>query len=361
MIDPQDAPSPSPQVVRTRVPPAWFIGLVSVTVLAGLVSGGLVALVVDSGGSGSSDAIVKTTTATLPSVVTIINEIAPQPGFESGAVAGGAGFVVDERGLILTNAHIVLNPGELTVILSDGEQRPATVVAHDAPFSDLAVIQVAPGGLREMPIGDSAELVPGQALIAIGSPDFDYANTVTTGIVSGLQRRKLIGGVFLEDLIQTDAAINSGSSGGPLVTLKGEAVGIITFRDVGADEDIESISFAISSRSFAPFVQSIVESGSFPRPYFGIEHVDLNPDEAASLGLNPAQRGAYVQRAIAGSPASGAGLRTGDIILRIGNTELNPNMTFISALSRVAANSRVSVQVLRAGQTNEIQLDLPSR
>jgi 2-alkenal reductase len=313
-----------------------------------------------SNGPGDAGAVVAVTTAAAPSVVTVINEITPSATYPNGGVGGGAGVFVDNRGFVMTNAHIVSIPGKLTVVLHDGELRPATLVSHDAPFNDLALIRVQGGGFKSLPLGNSDALKPGETVIAIGSPDVDYRNSVSTGVVSGLQRRKLLGDVWLEDLIQTDAAINVGNSGGPLINLDGEIVGLVTFRDIGADEPLFGISFAQSINTLKPIVRSIVDRGVFPRPYFGIEHQDID-DEVLASGAARVDHGAIVSRVIGGSPAQSAGLRSGDVIFRIGRTEIDRENTFLNALARIGVNERVPIEYWRDGRTFEAMLETTAR
>lgn len=344
--------------------PGRLIGaLLAVAVVAGAASGAVVALLLDDsdGGAdpspgGPGDAVARVVEKALPAVVIVINEL------PSGDVAGGAGVIIDDRGFVLTNEHVVRDQGKLSVVLNDGERRPATIVSNDAPFTDLAVLRVGGGGLQALRFGDSAALAPGATVIAIGSPDFDYQNTVTVGVVSGLERRKRFGEIVFEDLIQTDAAINSGSSGGPLLNLRGEVVGLVTFRDIGGEPDdpLFGVSFAASSRTLRPIVQSIIERGSYPRPYFGIEHVDLDAETARRLGV-PATKGALVRRVIGGSPADKAGIRAGDVILRLGQSELSESLPFLNALARQGVNARVVVQVLRDGRTLEATAEVTPR
>ncbi|HLF77147.1 MAG TPA: trypsin-like peptidase domain-containing protein [Dehalococcoidia bacterium] len=340
--------------------PYGLIGaLVAIAFVAGGLAGAVAGLLVDSsgdsnGGAGSDRRVaaedgsaVQAVAGALPGVVIVVNEIAPK-GNEPGGLGAGAGFVADERGFIVTNEHIVHDPGKLTVVLSNGERRSATVVSTDAPYTDLAVLRVQPGGLKAVPIGSSQDLRQGETVIAIGSPDFDYNNTVTAGVVSGLERRKLLQGVYLDDLIQTDAAINLGNSGGPLINLRGQVVGVVTFRDVGGDDDLTGISFAISSRTFKPIVESMISKGAFPRPYFGIDHQN-------------GSRGALVQRVFDSSPAEKAGIKAGDIIIRIGRNEVNQELPFLNALALAGTSGRVSVQVLRDGRTLDLTLELAAR
>jgi 2-alkenal reductase len=362
-----DSKPPSPAILLTLV--------LAVALLAGAISGTAVALLNDSDDDAPEPATIATTpalsegfaedaisnvaTRAFPSVVAIVNEFSE--GELLGSTAGGAGVVIDERGFILTNAHLVQIPGQIFVLLSTGEVRPAVLVSHDAPYTDLAVIFVEEGGLTPLPIGDSDQLQPGQTLIAIGSPDIDYYNSVTTGVVSALGRRKQITNVWFEDLIQTDAAINVGNSGGPLLNLNGEVVGLNTFRDLGGGEDpLFGISFAISSRTFVPIVQEILDTGSFARPYLGVDHVDITPGNAEELGVSQ-QQGALIQDVTAGSPAAEAGLQAGDIVTMFGEIPLSSQFGLLNAMGVTAPEALITLQLIRDGQTMELDVQLEPR
>lgn len=361
---PRDATPPPPP------PPVWLALSLAVGLLAGAISGAAVAFLNDSGpgggssaavaGANSGDAVSLAVAKAMPSVVAIINELDATADNPDGGTAGGAGVIIDSRGFILTNAHIVVLPGKLFVILNDGSVRPATAVSNDAPYTDLAVIQVQGGGLRAAALGDSADLLPGQTVIAIGSPDIDYFNSVSVGVVSAVQRRKLLRGVWLEDLIQTDAAINVGNSGGPLLNLNGEVVGINTFRDTGGGDPLYGISFAQSSRTFAPIVQGMVASGKFPRPYFGVEHTDLNDEVAAAKGITQTA-GALIVSVTGNSPAAKAGLRAGDIVTDIATIPLSPQLGLLNALEAVGPTDNVDVKILRGGQPQTLKVQLEPR
>jgi len=353
--------------------------VLAVALLAGAISGTAVSLLQDfdsDSGSASTatpegtpgtppalsngfagDRISEVAVRALPSVVAIVNQFEAQEGLAAGS-AGGAGVIVDERGYILTNAHLVQIPGEIFVLMNNGEVRPGQVVAHDAPFTDVAIVRVEEGGLTPIDIGDSAALIPGQTVIAIGSPDIDYYNSVTAGVVSGLERRKQLGNVWLEDLIQTDTAINVGNSGGPLLNLNGEMVGLNTFRDVGADEPLFGISFAISSRVFAPIAQTMIANGSFPRPYLGVEFLDLSPQVAQEQGLSDTQ-GTLIQEVTPGGPGDAAGLQVGDIVTTFGEVPLSPQFGLLNALGVTPPDAGLSLQILRDGQplTLDVQLE----
>jgi S1-C subfamily serine protease len=180
------------------------------------------------------------------------------------------------------------------------------------------------------------------------------------GVISGLERRKLLGDVWLEDLVQTDAAINVGNSGGPLINLNGEIVGLVTFRDIGAEEPLFGISFAISSRTIQPIARAMVDGGKFPRAYFGIEHEDVTEELAGQLGMRTPQ-GAVVRRVFPDSPAQRAGLRAGDVVLRIGRSDINDQFTFLNALAMAPPNERVAVRVLRGSEQQDVAVQLVPR
>jgi 2-alkenal reductase len=367
--------------VRRRPPVFWVIAFLVVGVVSGAVSGAVVSLLLDDDGGSDGAAngspaeqpvIVREESAlseavrlALPSVVTIVNEGEARRN-EQGqiieSVSVGSGVVVDERGFVVTNEHVVRNPGRLAVVLPSGEERPAELVSHDAPFTDLAVLRIQPGGLRPLAFGDSDALVVGQRVAAIGSALFDYEGSVTEGIVSGLHRSWLREGVYMEDLIQTDAALNSGNSGGPLINMDGEVVGIATnvVRQLGPVENVYGISFALSSNTVKPIVAAMIESGRYDRPYFGVDHTDLDSEVAAGLGLRQ-DRGALVTRVIGGSPADTAGIETGDVLLKLGDLDLSPDMPFINALARTAPDADLAVELLRDGETLTLQVQVQPR
>jgi 2-alkenal reductase len=315
--------------------------------------------------TSEDDAVTQAIEAASPAVVTIVNQKAPRVDEQGRLVEGidvGTGVVIDPRGYVITNEHVVSEPGQLSVVFVNGEERPARLVSDDAPFSDLAVLQIPAGNLKALSFGDSSRLKLGQTVIAIGSALFDYRNSVTAGVVSGLGRRYLRDQVFMEDLIQTDAAINTGNSGGPLLTTNGEVVGLTTnvVRRIGTATDVYGIAFAISSRTMEPIVNAIIENGKFPRPYMGIDHMDLTLETAQELGLR-SERGALVRRVIEGSPAQAAGLRTGDIILRMGRFELNDDLPFLNALARFRPAESVALQFLRDGRVAEVTVEVAER
>jgi 2-alkenal reductase len=299
------------------------------------------------------------------SVVTILSL---QKGAETPADVGevktlGSGLVLDEQGHIVTNYHVVANPENLRVILPDGTQYQATVVGVDE-FTDLAVIHIDAAGLVPAVLGDSSELRPGQWVIAIGSALGEFRNTVTVGVVSGLDRRVLIPdqAYALEDLIQTDAAINHGNSGGPLLNLDGEVVGINTIlvrRQRYSDEDVQGIGFAIPINVVRRIVPDLIEHGRVPRPYLGVTVRMVTPQLKADLAL-PVDHGAWIDEVLPDSPAARAGLRHGDVILSLDGVPVNDEHPFLNVLMRYRIGDTVELRVNRVGEELTFEITLAS-
>jgi S1-C subfamily serine protease len=206
-----------------KLPIAWLGVIVGVAVIAGAIAGAGASLLLDGSdgsdktagaGNGRASSLAQEGSAAeaaslaVPSVVIVVNEIAPK-GNEPGGLGAGAGFIADDRGFIVTNEHIVHDPGKLTVVLANGERRPATIVSTDFPFTDLAVLRIIPGGLKALPIGRSE--IQGRAPCRPSAAQIDTA-TRSRRVWSWSQR---LCGLFLDDLIQTDASINWATAAGP--------------------------------------------------------------------------------------------------------------------------------------------------
>ncbi len=223
----------------------------------------------------------------------------------------GSGFIIDQKGLVLTNNHVVENAEKITVKLSDEREFDAKIVGRD-PRTDMAVIQIADGkgNFPVAPLGDSSRLQVGEWVVAMGSP-FGLDNTLTAGVVSAKGRH--IGAGPYDNFIQTDASINPGNSGGPLVNLRGEVVGINTaiFSRTGGNL---GIGFAIPIDLAKQILPELIKTGKVTRGWLGVSIQRVTPEIADSLGLEKS-RGALVANVIEGSPAADAGIKTGDVIL----------------------------------------------
>lgn len=301
-----------------------------------------------------------------PAVVTVVGTVPGQQtffGFTSDAQVSGSGVIISGQGYILTNNHVIADASQLTVVLADGTQLNAKVVGADQ-FGDLAVLQASGKMPAVARLGNSDTLKPGETVIAIGSPLGDFKNTVTVGVVSATGRSIDTGeGYQLEGLIQTDAAINHGNSGGPLVNLAGQVVGINTLivRSSGMSGDVaEGLGFAIPSNTVQAEAEQLIATGKVARPYLGINYESVTPDLAAAYNL-PVQWGAYISQMDANGPAAQAGLRRGDIIYQIGDTALDETHPYMNVLFKYSPGQNVQLGVARGNQKLQIQVTLGER
>lgn len=299
------------------------------------------------------DAVAKVT----PSVVNIISNKNVQSfsGRVFEQIGGGTGFIVRDNGFIATNRHVVADEkAEYTVITSDGSSYEVTVVALD-PFNDLAVIKIDANNLTVADLGDSDTLRVGQRVVAIGNALGEYQNTVTSGIISAVNRVIVADdGVRLERLdgvIQTDAGINPGNSGGPLVNMIGQVIGINTAIDLQGRE----IGFAIPINSVKSAIESVLTTGSIKRPMLGIRYIHINK-ELAVLNNMDIENGALVVRGnnsnelavTPGGPADRAGIKENDIILSIDDIAIDKERSITSILSKYQPGDVVKLKVWRA-------------
>jgi 2-alkenal reductase len=298
-----------------------------------------------------------------PAVVKVVSKIPGQSsffGFTSDQTISGSGFIITSNGYIVTNYHVIEDAENFFVILSDGEEVAAKVVSYDV-YSDLAVLK-AEGQMPGVAVlGNSENLKPGETVIAIGSPLGDFRNSVTVGVISAMGRMINTGrGYELENLIQTDAAINSGNSGGPLVNLAGEVVGVNTLvvRGNGQGTAIaEGLGFAIPSNTARLIGEQIIDKGYFARPFLGVRIQHINPTVANRYAL-PVTWGAYVVRVEDDSPAARAGIQPMDIILRIGSQELGQSTQFVNALFSYQPGDTVEIEIMRGSEKILLEVTL---
>jgi serine protease Do len=295
-------------------------------------------------------------------VVTVVGTIPGQATFFGQAgdqTVSGSGFFISDQGYILTNNHVIQDTKEVNLVLADGTQQKASIVGSD-PYSDIAVLKTDGKVPAVAALGNSDALQPGESVIAIGSPLGDFKNTVTVGVVSATGRSIDTGqGYQVENLIQTDAAINHGNSGGPLVNLAGQVIGINTLivRDSGNGDVAEGLGFAIPVNTAQAVAQQIIQQGYFARPYMGISFQPVNPQIAERYSL-AADWGVYVTKVAEGSPASQAGLQIGDIITQVGNVTLDETHSYINTLYTHKPGDQVSLTIVRGSQTMQIQMTL---
>ncbi len=275
----------------------------------------------------------------------------------------GSGIIIDERGYILTNNHVIsgFSEDEITVVTYNGEQIKQVKIVGVDPNTDLAVIKIEGENFLPAEFGDSEAVQVGDWVIAIGSP-FGYQQTVSTGIISARGRTHVIPFVLpfiYEDFFQTDAAINPGNSGGPLVNLRGEVIGVntaIATRSGG----FQGVGFAISAAIAKETAENIMATGAVVRGYLGVGTHDINDELAASLGLKDKKEiisrfglyeemGAFVLEVWSDTPASKAGIRPGDVISEIGGKRIENTTDLQHAIRRAKVDTRVVVKVLRDG------------
>lgn len=276
-------------------------------------------------------------------------------------VGGGSGFIIKGDGLILTNKHVVADTSvDYTVILDDGTEYAATIVATD-PLNDLAFVDIEADGLPTVEIGDSNALKVGQDVLAFGNPLGDYSNSVTSGIISGLNRSISAGGSQsgvsnLENVIQTDAAINPGNSGGPLVDFAGRVIGVNT----AIDAEGQSIGFAIPINEATPVIESVEKYGRIVRPILGVRYAEITPSIAKSEQL-PVEQGAWITGGVAssspavvpGSAAANAGLQDGDILIKINDQAIDAEHPLAELIQKYAVGDSITITYLRDGETKK--------
>jgi len=271
-----------------------------------------------------SEAVVRTVEAASPAVVKI----------DAGR-GGGSGFFFTPDGLLLTNSHVVARTAHVTVTLADGRSLRGDVVGDD-PHSDLAVVRVDAGSVPMLAFGDSRAVRVGQIAIAIGNP-YGFQCTVTTGVVSALGRSLRAGsGRLIDDVIQTDAALNPGNSGGPLVTTRGEAIGVNTATIMPA----QGLCFAIASNTARFVVSRLIRDGRIRRSYIGVggQNVPVPRRVVVAHRLASAS-GVLVVSIEAGSPGEQSGLRDGDLIVAFDGQAIGG----VDDLHRLLTGERIGV------------------
>lgn len=313
--------------------------------------------------SATIDVVKKVT----PSVVSITSEQTTINFFGQAqkSQASGTGFVVTADGLIATNKHVTQDTrASYTVFTNDGKEYKATVKAVDPSF-DIAFLKVDATGLTPLELGDSGNLQVGQNVIAIGNALGQFQNTVTTGVVSAVGRSIEAGdsatgqSETLENMIQTDAAINSGNSGGPLVNIDGQAIGMNT----AVAGNAEGIGFATPINLVKSALASVQKEGRIIRPLLGVRYINITKEIAVSNKL-PVDHGALifasgnVPAVVPGSPAAKAGLTEGDIITKIGSFELGEKQSLATVLSNFRPGDKVELRFLRDGKEQSVTVTL---
>ncbi len=261
-------------------------------------------------------------------------------------MSGGSGVIVDPRGYILTNNHVVAGAEKITVRLFDGRELKGTVTGTD-PKTDLAVVQVEAKDLPVAKLGDSDKIEVGEWAIAIGSP-FGLEKTVTVGVISAKDRSGLGTGNY-EDFIQTDASINPGNSGGPLVNIDGEMIGV----NAMIIQPGQGIGFAIPVNLAKTIMEALIQNGKVIRPWVGISLQDLTPELMDSFNLKE-KEGALIGQVFDGSPAAKGGLKVGDLVVAVDGAKINNSRDVVREVLKKQVGQKVTMEVLRDGGKVEV-------
>ena len=273
----------------------------------------------------------------------------------------GSGFVVDgTQGLIVTNKHVVSDTNATyTVITKDDKEYTVKKIYRD-PTNDLAILKID-GQLPAVEMGDSDKLKVGQFVIAMGTALGEFRNTVTTGVVSGLGRGINAGDAFggvaerLDNVIQTDAAINPGNSGGPILNSAGQVIGV----NVAVAQQGQNIGFALPINVVKKSLDNFNTTGQFDRPFLGVQYRLIPKDTAL---MNDVPEGAYVANVVLGSPADKAGVKQGDIIIKLGDQNIKDATGGLASLiNNLKVGQTVSVQIYRDGKTIDLPVTLQTQ
>ncbi len=317
----------------------------------------------DSGDGNSASfvegSIAEVTNRLAPAVVSILVES------RGSSVSAGTGMIITSDGYVLTNKHVVDGARSITIITDNNDTYENVKLVGTDPTNDVAILKVNAKDLPTVTLGDSKTIIIGQQVIAIGNALGQYQNTITSGIISGLGRSLTAYSSDysmseeLSDMIQTDAAINAGNSGGPLVNAAGEVIGINT----AVSSEGSNLGFAIPISSVKGLIKSVIEEGHVTRSYAGVRYFNITPDIAIEYDL-PVTSGAYLftdsseSAVIEGSPAADAGLETGDIITKVNGISIGRSGSFSSLLGEYAPGDTVQLEILRDGETKTLKLTL---
>ena len=300
--------------------------------------------------------------ASIPDVVeaasdSVVGIIHYQPNLRTGKLeeyASGSGFIVSENGYVLTNAHVVSGAAAVDVLFSDGEKKPALVVGADVN-TDIAVLKVEGEGYLALPIGDSNALRVGEYVIAIGNPlsAYELYGTVTFGIISATAREINIDG-FVNTYLQTDAAINFGNSGGPLINMAGQVIGMNSAKSVTAGYDsrgnaisAEGIGFALPIQNVIEIANVILQEGGMVRPGIGVQIRAVDQETAAENGVPV---GCRIEELTEGAPADQAGLKVGDIITKVDDVIVTVNDDVVGYVRSLKVGDTIDFTVYRDGE-----------
>lgn len=281
------------------------------------------------------------------------------PRYSSPVTTSGSGVIISSDGYIITNNHVIDNAEKVEIILNDKRSYNAEIIGKDASV-DIALLKIDADDLPYIPYGDSDKLEIGDWVLAIGNP-FNLTSTVTAGIVSAKARNINImsQNMGIESFIQTDAAVNPGNSGGALVNLNGELVGVNT-AIASKTGSFVGYSFAIPVSIVRKVVADLIEFGEVQRAYLGVNIMDIDSDMAKSLGMEK-PRGVYVAGVWENGPAQDCGMEVGDVIIEINGTKINSNAGLLEQLSKYRPGDRVNFKIVRNNKEKNLRLELKNK
>jgi len=337
---------------------AWWLGLVVVLFLLGILLGKNLGSFSEANQEETpfsvQEHLIRASEEVGPTVVNIRTvqltrdsffRIVPREG-------QGSGVIFSEEGYILTNEHVIQKAEEIKVVLHDGRELEGKLVGSDPSF-DLAVVKIEAKNLPVARLGDSDKLRPGEFSLAIGNP-FGLQNTLTFGVISAMGRN--IGtapGKVLENLIQTDAPINPGNSGGPLINLEGEVIGINTaIIPYG-----QGIGFAVPINTAKEIVDELITHGRVIRPWLGIYYLCITPqiEERFNLAVDS---GCYIAQVVPGSPADTAGIKEGDVIVKVNDQDMKAGEDLRQIMKTKKIGEEVTFLILRQDEYKEVKVKL---
>jgi len=279
-----------------------------------------------------------------------------QPNREFRQKGMGSGSIIDAEGYILTNHHVVGKADEILVVLYNGDERKAKLVGTD-PESDIAVVKIEGNGLPVLPMGDSDKILVGEDVVAVGNP-FGLIQTVTYGIVSA-KGRSNVGINEYENFIQTDAAINPGNSGGPLVSLRGEIIGVNSaiFSQSGG---YQGIGFAVPINMARKIMRDLIDKGIVSRGWLGVGIQDVSHDLAKAFKLK-STKGSLITGVYQDTAAQKAGMRKGDVVIRINDKLIQNSNPFRNEIANAGAYAEIEMELIRDGKPILLKLKLDER
>ncbi len=276
-------------------------------------------------------------------------------GYQSTSAASGSGFILSENGYVLTNYHVIEDANSVKVSTFDNKSYDAKIIGYDES-NDIAVLKIEETGLQPVVLGNSDALQVGETVVAIGNPLGELTFSLTQGVVSALDREITLSSGTTMTLIQTDAAINNGNSGGPLFNMYGEVIGITNakYSSNSSQASIDNIGFAIPVNRVMNIVRSIIDNGYIVKPYIGVSVATVT-SELQSYGI---PKGAAVKVIGEGSPAETAGLKVNDVITKVNDTDITTSSDLVNAIGRTTPGDELTLTVYRQGERDLLTLTL---